>query len=42
LEMAQAAKKKGYKYIAITDHTPTVGVTHGLTPTLLKTSSKSS
>jgi len=32
LEMAQAAKKKGYKYIAITDHTPTVGVTHGLTP----------
>ncbi|MGC9048811.1 MAG: DNA polymerase/3'-5' exonuclease PolX [Patescibacteria group bacterium] len=31
LEMAEAAKNLGYKYIAITDHTPTVGITHGLT-----------
>lgn len=32
LEMAEAAKKFGYHYLAITDHTPTVGITHGLTP----------
>ncbi|MDD2647061.1 MAG: DNA polymerase/3'-5' exonuclease PolX [Patescibacteria group bacterium] len=31
LEMAQAAKKFGYKYIAITDHDATIGITHGLT-----------
>lgn len=31
LEIAEAAKKLGYQYIAITDHTPTVGITHGLT-----------
>jgi DNA polymerase (family 10) len=30
-EMAQAAKKRGYKYIAICDHSPTVGITNGLT-----------
>jgi DNA polymerase (family 10) len=30
-EMARAAKKRGYKYIAICDHSPTVGVTNGLT-----------
>jgi DNA polymerase (family 10) len=30
-EMAQAAKKKGYQYIAICDHSPTVGITNGLT-----------
>jgi len=31
LKMAQAAKKMGYEYLAITDHTPTIGITHGLT-----------
>jgi DNA polymerase (family 10) len=31
-EMAQAAKKRGYRYIAICDHSPTIGITHGLTP----------
>jgi DNA polymerase (family X) len=31
LEMAQAAKKMGYEYIAITDHDATIGITHGLT-----------
>lgn len=31
LEIAQAAKKLGYQYIAITDHTPTIGIAHGLT-----------
>ncbi len=30
-EMAQAAKEKGYHYIAICDHSPAIGVTHGLT-----------
>jgi len=30
LEMAQAAKRKGYKYMAICDHSPAVGITHGL------------
>jgi DNA polymerase (family 10) len=30
-EMAQAAKKRGYRYIAICDHSPTVGITNGLT-----------
>lgn len=29
-EMAEASKKKGYKYIAITDHCSNLGVTHGL------------
>jgi DNA polymerase (family 10) len=32
LEIAQASKKRGYQYIAITDHTPTIGITNGLTP----------
>jgi DNA polymerase (family 10) len=31
-EMAQAAKKRGYRYIAICDHSPTIGITNGLTP----------
>jgi DNA polymerase (family 10) len=31
LALAEAAKKRGYQYLAITDHTPTVGITHGLT-----------
>lgn len=30
-EMAKAAKKRGYKYIAICDHSPAVGITNGLT-----------
>jgi len=30
LTMAQAARKMGYEYLAITDHTATVGITHGL------------
>lgn len=30
-EMAVAAKKKGYRYIAICDHSPAVGITRGLT-----------
>lgn len=30
-EMAQAAKKRGYRYIAICDHSPTIGITNGLT-----------
>jgi len=29
-EMAEAAKKRGYKYIAICDHSPAVGITNGL------------
>jgi DNA polymerase (family 10) len=35
-EMAIAAQKRGYQYIAICDHSPTVGVTNGLTPQRLK------
>ena len=30
-EMAKAAKKRGYRYMAICDHSPTVGITNGLT-----------
>lgn len=30
LEMAEAAKKKGYEYIAITDHSKSLGVARGL------------
>ncbi len=29
-QMAQAAKKRGYQYLAICDHSPTIGVTNGL------------
>ena len=29
-EMAESAKKMGYKYIAICDHSPAVGITNGL------------
>jgi DNA polymerase (family 10) len=35
-EMAKAAQKRGYQYIAICDHSPTVGITNGLTPERLK------
>jgi DNA polymerase (family 10) len=35
-EMAKAAHKMGYQYIAICDHSPTVGITNGLTPQRLK------
>jgi DNA polymerase (family 10) len=30
-EMAKAAQRRGYRYIAICDHSPTVGITNGLT-----------
>jgi DNA polymerase (family 10) len=30
-DMAQAARKRGYQYLAICDHSPTIGVTNGLT-----------
>ncbi|MCB0077190.1 MAG: DNA polymerase/3'-5' exonuclease PolX [Anaerolineales bacterium] len=32
LEMGQAAKARGYEYIAITDHSQSLGMTGGLTP----------
>ncbi|KZM56488.1 DNA polymerase/3'-5' exonuclease PolX [Aeribacillus pallidus] len=35
-EMAEAAKRKGYKYIAITDHSQFLKVANGLTPEQLK------
>jgi DNA polymerase (family 10) len=35
-EMAQAAKRRGYQYIAICDHSPTIGITNGLTPERLQ------
>lgn len=31
-EMARAAQNRGYQYVAICDHSPTVGITNGLTP----------
>lgn len=31
-EMAKAAQKFGYQYIALCDHSPTIGITNGLTP----------
>lgn len=31
LDMAQAAQKRGYQYIAITDHSASLGIAHGLT-----------
>jgi DNA polymerase (family 10) len=31
-EMSKAAHKRGYQYIAICDHSPTIGITNGLTP----------
>lgn len=35
-EMGQAAKRRGYQYIAICDHSPTIGITNGLTPERLQ------
>ncbi|MDH4223196.1 MAG: DNA polymerase/3'-5' exonuclease PolX [candidate division Zixibacteria bacterium] len=35
-EMAKAAQKIGYQYIALCDHSPTIGVTNGLTPERLE------
>lgn len=35
-EMAEAARAKGYEYIAITDHSQSLGVARGLTPDRLK------
>jgi len=32
LELAQAAKKRGYKVLAITDHSPSIGLVNGLSP----------
>ncbi len=29
-EMAEAARKRGYEYIAVTDHSRAIGITHGL------------
>ncbi len=34
--MARAAKKLGYEYIAVTDHSPAVSVAHGLEPRRLE------
>jgi DNA polymerase (family 10) len=34
--MAKAAQKRGYQYVAICDHSPTIGITNGLTPERLK------
>ena len=31
-EMALSARKMGYQYVAICDHSPTIGITNGLTP----------
>ncbi len=36
LEMAQAAHALGYEYLAITDHSPRLAMTNGLTPDRLK------
>jgi DNA polymerase (family 10) len=35
-EMAKAARKRGFQYIAICDHSPTIGITNGLTPDRLE------
>jgi len=35
-EMSKSAQKRGYQYIAICDHSPTIGITNGLTPQRLK------
>jgi DNA polymerase (family 10) len=35
-EMAQAARLRGYQYIAICDHSPTMGITNGLSPKRLR------
>lgn len=36
LEMAEAAKKHGYKVLAITDHSPSIGLVNGLTAEKIK------
>jgi len=35
-EMAQEAKKRGYEYLAITDHSQSLGITNGLNPVRLR------
>jgi DNA polymerase (family 10) len=35
-EMGQEAIKRGYRYLAICDHSPHLGITHGLTPKRLR------
>ena len=39
-EMAKAAKRRGYRYVAICDHSPAVGITNGLTEERLLTQIK--
>lgn len=39
-EMAQAAKKQGYEYVALTDHSPSLVIANGLTPKRLKEKQK--
>ena len=36
MEMALAAKDRGYQYIAVSDHTRSLGMVHGLTPERLE------
>lgn len=36
LQMAEAARQRGYKVIAITDHSPSLGLVNGLTPERLQ------
>lgn len=36
MEMALAAKDRGYQYIAVSDHTQSLGMVHGLTPERLE------
>ncbi len=36
MEMARAARQRGYKYIAISDHTQSMGMVQGLTPERLE------
>jgi DNA polymerase (family 10) len=36
-ELAEAAKARGYEYLAITDHSPSLGIAHGVSPENLRT-----
>lgn len=35
-QMAQAAQARGYQYVAVTDHSPSLGIAHGVSPEDLK------
>ncbi len=35
-EMAQAAQARGYQYVALTDHSPSLGIAHGVAPENLR------